>query len=363
MNIAVVPWSHHFSGNELFSLTSKHNFDHRLNPFSCLKSNLLKDNHSINTIDLYDGRYQNLDVILFFRIDYSVLYQALKSGFKGKMIYFAWEPPVVSKEHSAEQLVEFLNMFDSIMTWNDDLVNDDGFYKITFPQWFNINSKKYQNVEFQNKKLLTNISMDKSSFHPDELYTARKNIIDYFESHSSENFDFYGMRWKTNTFKNYKGICDDKIEVYSKYKFSVCFENMKDNKGYITEKLFDCFKAGIIPIYWGAPNVCDYIPEGCFINYERFKNVSEMYQYISQIDENQYNEFKRNISDFLASESIKVFEETFLRKQLLKVINKKTVTSNKILRLGLTCKYLIIREHLIKCCKDRVKRILGRPIY
>lgn len=363
MNFAVVPWSHHFSKNEIFNLTSEHNFDNRLNPFVCLKNSLLNVGHSINTIDYYNGNYDNLDAILFFRIDYSVLYQAFKSGFKGKMIYFAWEPPVVSKEHSAEQLIEFLNIFDCVMTWNDDLVDDNKFYKINFPQWFEVNTEKYQTIDFSNKKLLTNISMDKSSTHVNELYSARKTVIDFFENNFSEDFDFYGMRWDKGIFKNYKGMCNDKLKVYSKYKYAICFENMKNSNGYITEKLFDCFKAGIVPIYMGAPNIASYIPENCIIKYERFSSVAEMYQYISAIKEIEYEEIRNNISSFLASENIEVFEECFLRNQLFKVVNKNNDESNKILRIDIFYRFLVYKEYFLQKVKNSIKKIIGRPVY
>lgn len=37
-----------------------------------------------------------------------------------------------------------------------------------------------------------------------------------------------------------------------KTKHYFCFENVRDLPGYITEKIFDCFFAEYIPIYWGG---------------------------------------------------------------------------------------------------------------
>lgn len=53
----------------------------------------------------------------------------------------------------------------------------------------------------------------------------------------------------------YGGEVFSKHDTLSKYKFSVCFENGKNLSGFITEKIFDCFSAGTIPIYWGADNI------------------------------------------------------------------------------------------------------------
>ena len=57
------------------------------------------------------------------------------------------------------------------------------------------------------------------------------------------------------------------IQIYSQYKFIICFENSK-TPGYVTEKIFNVFASGSIPIYDGAPNITDYIVPGSFIQYD-----------------------------------------------------------------------------------------------
>jgi hypothetical protein len=57
------------------------------------------------------------------------------------------------------------------------------------------------------------------------------------------------------------------IQIYSKYKFIICFENSK-TPGYVTEKIFNVFLSGSIPIYDGAPNITNYIVPGSFIQYD-----------------------------------------------------------------------------------------------
>ena len=39
---------------------------------------------------------------------------------------------------------------------------------------------------------------------------------------------------------------------------------------WITEKIFDCFYAGTIPVYLGAPDVARWLPPECFIDMRRF---------------------------------------------------------------------------------------------
>lgn len=55
-----------------------------------------------------------------------------------------------------------------------------------------------------------------------------------------------GGRWKNNI----GAPVENKTEWLQSYKFNLCFEN-SSYPGYLTEKLFDAFAAGCVPIYWG----------------------------------------------------------------------------------------------------------------
>jgi alpha(1,3/1,4) fucosyltransferase len=56
---------------------------------------------------------------------------------------------------------------------------------------------------------------------------------------------------------------DNKIEYLKDFVFNICPEN-SSTSGYVTEKLFESFEAGCIPIYWGDSN-----PESDIINHKR----------------------------------------------------------------------------------------------
>ena len=52
---------------------------------------------------------------------------------------------------------------------------------------------------------------------------------------------------------------DSKIDTLRRYKFCVAIENSADQH-YVTEKVYDALVAGCVPIYFGAPNVLEYVP-------------------------------------------------------------------------------------------------------
>ncbi len=54
----------------------------------------------------------------------------------------------------------------------------------------------------------------------------------------------------------------DKADGLAPYRYSVVIENMRE-RNYFSEKLLDSVFCGAVPIYWGCPNLPDFIhPEG-----------------------------------------------------------------------------------------------------
>lgn len=84
--------------------------------------------------------------------------------------------------------------------------------------------------------------------------------------------------------RNSKNWWFDKIRFIGQYKFTIAFENSM-LPGYTTEKLFDCFKAGTIPIYWGNPEVIRDVNPDSFINCNDYGNDFEaVIQKVKEID-------------------------------------------------------------------------------
>ena len=111
-----------------------------------------------------------------------------------------------------------------------------------------------------------------------------------------------------------------------KSRFSIVYENIREVKGYITEKIFDAFVAGNIPIYWGAPDINDYVPKDCFIDRREFSNHQELYEFIKKMPEDQYLNYQRRIKDFLENKSEKFSCSEFsniISSKIIKVINNQ----------------------------------------
>jgi hypothetical protein len=91
---------------------------------------------------------------------------------------------------------------------------------------------------------------------------------------------------------NVGGPVANKIEFLSSYKFSIAMENTEGD-GYISEKIYDSFISGTIPIYYGDYTVDEYINPKSFILIKDEKNIKDKIEYIKEIDHN--NEIYLNI--------------------------------------------------------------------
>lgn len=68
----------------------------------------------------------------------------------------------------------------------------------------------------------------------------------------------------------------------SHYKFVLAIENTK-TESYVTEKLFYALEAGSVPIYFGAPNVWDFIPPNSAIDASKFSSLKELASYVKAL--------------------------------------------------------------------------------
>jgi len=150
-----------------------------------------------------------------------------------------------------------------------------------------------------------------------EIYKDRIEAIRYFST--KNQFDLYGQGWnnKIPGFSVryhhaaklvYKGEIepDRKLRVMNNYKFSLCFENCAF-PGYVTEKIFDCFLSSCIPIYFGAPDITDFVPADTFIDFRRFKSLGQLEVYFKSFTEDDATRMLENAKNFLSSQEFDKF--------------------------------------------------------
>lgn len=263
--------------------------------------------------------YKNADVskIVFWNINrpYRKHFDFSEFGEKSKFVLFLWEPPTQMENMYTSRN---LKLFSKIFTWDDDLVDNQKFFKFYYP----VLQPQLENLPpFEEKKICTLIASNKKSRHPKELYSERRKVIDFFEKLNNDDFVFYGNFWKPAEFKNCGGKIGNKLEVLKNYRFCVCYENMRDVKGYVTEKIFDCFAAGVIPVYWGASNITDYVPSNCFIDKRQFSSLDELYLFLKNMKQEEYENYLSHVKEYLKSEEAQLFSKENFHKILIASFN------------------------------------------
>lgn len=211
-----------------------------------------------------------------------------------------FEPPSVEPLLHTDHYYE---LFSKVLTWEDARVDGKKFTKYCYPVAYPIGN---DGVPFKERKFCCVMAANKTSKFVHEIYSERKKAIQYFDNYPEE-FDLYGPEWAKEGFRTYKGMVDDKLGTLKKYKFSICYENTKGLSGYITEKIFDCLQVGTIPVYLGAPNISEEVPENCFIDRRRFASYAELHDYMKAITDEEYNRYVENMRAFLLSEKARKY--------------------------------------------------------
>lgn len=317
-NLAI--WvSEPYTNDELFKLEGPLNRDNCLAGFRSLQEELLLRGSRCHTYDIYIKENRVPDIVLFLDIPKKNL-KSLLGNWSDRVLKYVilQEPPTVLPRNWDFNIHQ---QFDTIFTWNDSLVDTKKYLKINYVHNFTFNFDKDLS---QKNKLCALIAANKTGNHPMELYSERVRAIRWFENNHPKDFDLYGIGWDEYTFKgprpirilnriyllkrflarnypSYRGTVKRKQEVLKKYKFSICYENIRDLPGYISEKIFDCFFAGCVPVYWGACNITDHIPEGCFIDRRKYDSYEELYNFITTMTDATYMEYLECIEKYLSS--------------------------------------------------------------
>lgn len=223
-----------------------------------------------------------------------------------RRILINFESPIIN---SFSQMNWVRHLFDVTLTWETNILSDSAHkvFRINIPYPFHKTAKKV--IPYSQKKLLVAITANKNTIsifnmiskYKTSLYKVRKDIILELSTEFRHLFDLYGKGWDDKKLLSVNhGIIEDKLDTLRKYRFSLVVENASA-PGYITEKILDCLTSGCVPIYLGAPDVSNYIPEECFINMRNFSSVSDLIRFISVLPQFEYKRYLASAKKFISS--------------------------------------------------------------
>ncbi|MCI5052526.1 MAG: glycosyltransferase family 10 [Simkaniaceae bacterium] len=255
-----------------------------------------------------------VDKVIFVNIPGYIRDEEFDQFPKEKLILMMWEPPSVIHRLYNPKLHE---RFGQVYTWQDDLVDGRHYFKMHYPVLHQMRSDM---IPFKQQKMLCAISRNKRSSYRDEIYSERVAAIEFFERLGRNVFDLFGYGWQTEGYRNYKGSIPDKYATLRKYRFSLCYENTQNIEGYVTEKIFDCFHVGCVPVYLGASNITRYVPKDCFIDKRNFTSYDELLDFLEKMDQTTHRGYVKRIRAYLKTKQARAFsDEAFIENLLAQI--------------------------------------------
>lgn len=362
------PTSHQFGGKLFDRESNPYAGDDILAPYVAVRDTLVAAGHRVFTADALPaagGDPSRRKLVISFGtpdrlVSFAVRrYRALAERTDVTLSAFvAMECPVV-EPRMFEALPELARRFKRVLSWSDTpsllpfTKRSVAVERFCWPQSFDAAHDELW--ARSDRKFLLMMNANKlPRLYRDELYTARLEAVRFF--HGFGEIDLYGRNWdraptrvgKTATpyalrrlesqFWEWRqrrfpdplytavaaasrGPSKSKSETVSQYRFSLCFENSKLT-GWMTEKLFDCFFVGTIPVYWGAPDVLEWVPAECFIDMRQFKDFAELRRFLHAVTPAQERAYREAARAYLSSARFDPFRRRDFAARLGRIVEE-----------------------------------------
>jgi hypothetical protein len=298
------------------------NRDGTLEPFIRMRSAFTGQGASVHTADrLFITRRVHDEPADYYSLGVLENYSALAARPDIRLrALVVLEPPVVAP-HLYRDLPALTAAFDRVYVHNTegdgyslDGVNRGRLRKLFWPQpRSDVLDDLWSHGDRLRSVVVVNGNHKPASF-AGELYSKRIEVM--AELANLDAVDLFGRGWECWWSRNsmwwpywrhrsslmsiYKGACVSKFIVLSQYDFALCFENMA-MKGYVTEKIFDCLYAGTIPIYLGAPDIAELIPDTCYVDFRNYRSVHELWRYLEGLSASEIDRMRAAGRGFIQS--------------------------------------------------------------
>lgn len=357
LNVAVYldPPTHHLLGDRLFDREcNPYVGEDILAPFAAVHDSLAARGIPVRTADfLPDAPDGRLNIVISYGMSDALASESVrryrKLARRNDVVLsalFAIECPIVEPT-IFQSLPALQSVFRRIMSWSDSA----SLHRFTrravalehfcLPQSFDAVHEALWLADDRKFMLMMNTNK-LPRLYVNELYTARLRAVQYFQQFGE--VDLYGRYWDsaprrvgrtrvpttlrrgmeraweirhrfrpdplyTPATAAWKGTSRSKSATFAQYRFALCFENSV-LKGYITEKLFDCFFAGTVPIYWGAPDILDWVPADSFIDMREFGDFAELRNFLHSLTPAQEARYRESARAYLASDRFEPFRKS-----------------------------------------------------
>ncbi len=310
-----------YKNNALFKEGAGENNGEFFLPYRKLRQEFLRHGVELNTADLNAGK----------EVAFELYINCCRQDPRARAYVYLYENPLIRLINRDRRL---LARYAKWFTWDGELWDDGRAVRLFYPNRLDVADHQDPQARPLFLVLVTTNNAIKD-YDPREQFGKRVEIIQWYERHAPRDFHLYGRGWDcpaalpgrwgqvcnqarkiiarlfpvTPPFATWRGPVASKHELLTRTRFSLAYENSRDLPGYITEKLFDCFRAGCVPVYIGPKDIHDHVPADCFIDGRRFATTAELDAHLRTIDDVAYRGYQERIRAFLFSAQAKPFSQ------------------------------------------------------
>lgn len=220
----------------------------------------------------------------------------------------------VAAEYSAKAYGDsFLRQFNYVLTSQTEVKHPRLINTVVGQPWFV--GKSYDELRaITEVKKSKKISIVASSKYSLPGHRKRFDFVRALKDYFGDAVDFFG-----------RGIrpFDDKWDVLAPYQYSIAIENAVGNY-YLTEKLFDCYLAYTVPLYYGAPYAEHFFPKESMlrIDIDDLENSKRIIKGILNSDDHYRQRF-----EYLVEAKEKCLEQYQLFPIIVNLIESKGLSA------------------------------------
>lgn len=148
------------------------------------------------------------------------------------------------------------------------------------------------------------------------LYRQRLSVAACFARSAPGDFEIFGPHWDLiddlAIRRAWKGTWSgSKLDLLGDYRFTLAYENCRNDFGYISEKIFDAMLGGTVPVYLGNERIGELIPPESFVDARKFAGPEELFAFLDAMKEPEWSRMRMSGDEFLRNGA----EERFGAKQ------------------------------------------------
>ena len=310
-----------YADNALFKTGIGENNGQFYLPYALLRERFLAEGIELNTPDVNKGR----------EVAFELHINCRRQDPGARAYVYLYENPLIrplNRDRAA--LARYAKWF----TWDGELLGDPRAIRLPYPN--DLEVRQWNGPEAR-PLFLALVASNKALAisDPRDQYQERVRILEWYERHAPAEFHLHGRGWERpaalpgrwgrvrnqlrkalarflpvkSPYATWRGPVEDKIGLLSRARFCLAHENCRDLPGYVTEKLFDCFRAGCVPVYVGPKEIAALVPPDCFIDGRAFATPAALHTHLRSVDDDRYRRHQESIRRFLASPSARCFSQ------------------------------------------------------